>query len=120
MTDFFAPPHTRLFAAFAAALESGDTAARVETPAYSRSKEMKIGEYIADLIGGDDSDEIMQHLLRVLAVSLKSTDTDTRLHAMAAAAALSRKHADYHAEAASLDDDADDEQFRADYNLVPA
>ena len=115
MSLFAAPAHTRLFADFAAALERGDTAARVETPAY-RQRKMKIGAYLADLIGGKDSDTVMQHLLRVLSVSIKSTDTDTRLHAMAATAAMARMHADHHAEAGALDDADADAEFRADYS----
>ena len=107
--------HTRLFAQFAAALEQGDTAARIEAPAY-RQRDMKIGEYLADLIGGDGGQDVLAHLLRVLAVAMQSVDTDTRLHAMAAVAALARMHADYHAEAGALDDADADDEFAADYS----
>jgi hypothetical protein len=108
MPYFAAPAHSRLFAQFAEALADGETGTRVDTPAF-RPTEMRLGEVIGDLIGGDRGQDVVAHLLRVLAVAQKSPDTDTRLHAMAACAALSRMHADLHAEAGDLDDaDADD------------
>ena len=111
-----APAHPRLFAEFAAALEQGDATVKVDTPAF-RIGRQSIGEVLVDELAGSDWHDTLQALLGVLAKAMKSTDTDTRLHAMAAAAALARKHADYHAAAGNQQDIDDDQEFRANYSL---
>jgi len=105
---FAAPAHTRLFAEFADALGTGEQSSPVDTPAF-RVKRQSITDVLLDEMAGDKGRETLGHFQRLLASALKSSDPALRLEAMAAAAALSRAHADYHAEAGDLDDaDADD------------
>ena len=116
MTPLDAPAHTRLFAEFAAALEQGDITVKVDTPAF-RIGRQSIGEVLVDELAGSDWQDTLQALLGVLAKAMKSTDTDTRLHAMSAAAVLARKHADYHATAGDALDADDAAEFRSNYAL---
>lgn len=109
-----APADKRLMAEFLAALESGDTKARLHTPAF-RAKTMTLGDVIADEAGGDRAELVLGCLLRSMARALKSADTNTRLYVMAEAASIGRIFVNTHAEAQDIADAEADDEFRGDY-----
>jgi hypothetical protein len=109
-----APADKRLMADFFAALEAGDVRTLVNTPAF-REKRTPIGDVLGDEAGGDRAEVVLGCLLRTMARALKSSDIDTRVHAMAEAAAMGRLFANRHTEAQILDDADAEDEFQADY-----